>query len=489
MERNRYRSWASERSSILWGRLVLLIFPLTLVFLLIAVPSAVKAVRKELRIREQEVLTAHGSLVEGLREEAGQVSLPVLYADHMTDTSRQVVLDELVRTVFRAMGEDGAVLNEAGETIVSSGTIPVPELPEKQGETVAQLVFLDGNDVQKRKTEDTDRILYTAVTPVRLESRTYWLLTGQDVRHAYEGAERVTARCRLIFLLLLAAVAAGGLAGTIVFFVRGRGRKRKKDAGKAKRASGRLLLTLAGLICLAVLAGLLIPSLSAAMARSGFRKPQALGSSERPISQEKMAVLPDREEMIRTLTTRGYTDEEFHISPYISTVDGDGDGVDDQTDLLESALAYVAKKPVYLSEYYMTGYPTGNCGVCTDVIAFGFVGAGYDLMSMVWEDVLMNPAYYPNSTDENIDFRRVENDLSYFSRNAAESLTTDVYDIDAWKPGDIVVFEKHIGFIANVRNYKGVPYLLHHGYEGQTEYVEDHLEESQDLIVAHFRWR
>ena len=130
MERNRYRSWASERSSILWGRLVLLIFPLTLVFLLIAVPSAVKAVRKELRIREQEVLTAHGSLVEGLREEAGQVSLPVLYADHMTDTSRQVVLDELVRTVFRAMGEDGAVLNEAGETIVSSGTIPVPELPE-----------------------------------------------------------------------------------------------------------------------------------------------------------------------------------------------------------------------------------------------------------------------------------------------------------------------------------------------------------------------
>ena len=137
----------------------------------------------------------------------------------------------------------------------------------------------------------------------------------------------------------------------------------------------------------------------------------------------------------------------------------------------------------------MTGYPTGNNGVCTDVIAFGFLGAGYDLMHMVWEDVLMNPAYYPNSTDENIDFRRVENDLSYFSRNAAESLTTDVYDIDAWKAGDIVVFEKHIGFVADVRNYKGVPWLLHHGYEGQTEYVEDHLEESQDLIVAHFRWR
>ena len=53
----------------------------------------------------------------------------------------------------------------------------------------------------------------------------------------------------------------------------------------------------------------------------------------------------------------------------------------------------------------------------------------------------------------------------------------------------ISVIEKHIGFVSGVRNYKGVPWLLHHGYEGQTEYVEDHLEESRDLIVAHFRWR
>ena len=486
---NRYRSWTAERVGTLWGRLLLLVFPVTLIFLAIAIPLSVRAVRSDLKVREEDILTAHGSLLAGLQEETELISAPVLHQDHMTDTSRQVVLDEMVRTVFQAVGEDGTILNDKGETVVSAGDLPIPELPEEEGRTEGELLFLSGNAVQKRRTDETQKILYMAVTPFRLDSRQYVLVTGQDFRQAYEGAERTGAKCRLIYEIILTAILAGGLVGTVLLFVRGRRRKRKSGGARREKINRKIGLVLVGVMCLVVLAGLFVPSLAAAMARSGIRKPRELKEEELPVSRELLTAVPDGEEIIETLTTRAYTEEDFHIEPYVSAVDGDGDGIDDQTDILESALAYVAKKPAYVSEYYMTGYPTENKGVCTDVIAFGFLGAGYDLMTMVWEDVLMNPAYYPNSTDENIDFRRVENDLSFFSRNAAESLTTDVYDIDEWRAGDIVVFEKHIGFVSGVRNYKGVPWLLHHGYEGQTEYVEDHLEESQELIVAHFRWR
>lgn len=51
-------------------------------------------------------------------------------------------------------------------------------------------------------------------------------------------------------------------------------------------------------------------------------------------------------------------------------MDADGDGVDDQTDVLDNALAYVDTRPKYKSRYYQTGYPDDGYGVCTDVVAF-----------------------------------------------------------------------------------------------------------------------
>ena len=53
-----------------------------------------------------------------------------------------------------------------------------------------------------------------------------------------------------------------------------------------------------------------------------------------------------------------------------STADADGDGVDDQTDILNGALAYVSTHPKYKSRYYETGYPDDGYGVCTDVVAY-----------------------------------------------------------------------------------------------------------------------
>lgn len=53
-----------------------------------------------------------------------------------------------------------------------------------------------------------------------------------------------------------------------------------------------------------------------------------------------------------------------------SAVDRDGDGIDDQTDILRCALAYVGTHPTYKSEYCEGGYPDDGHGVRTDVVAF-----------------------------------------------------------------------------------------------------------------------
>ena len=77
-----------------------------------------------------------------------------------------------------------------------------------------------------------------------------------------------------------------------------------------------------------------------------------------------------------------------------SSVDKDNDGIDDQTDILQGALDYVASRPKYKSKYYRTGYPNDGYGVCTDVVAFALKNAGYDLMTLVQQDIEANPADY-----------------------------------------------------------------------------------------------
>lgn len=64
------------------------------------------------------------------------------------------------------------------------------------------------------------------------------------------------------------------------------------------------------------------------------------------------------------------------ITPYHSSVDKDGDGTDDQTDILTNALVYVKKRPVYKSRYYQTGYPDDRYGVCTDVVGYALKKSG-----------------------------------------------------------------------------------------------------------------
>lgn len=181
-----------------------------------------------------------------------------------------------------------------------------------------------------------------------------------------------------------------------------------------------------------------------------------------------------------------YEDVDFNIETYVSSVDKDNDGIDDQTDMLGNVKEYISKNPKYKSKYYDTGYPNDEYGVCTDVVAFGMLGAGYDLMELVNEDILKNPEKYNlENIDKNIDFRRVRNLKIYLDNNAI-SLTTDINQIEKWQGGDIIVFEKHIGVISDKRNKNGIPYVIHHANPYQLNYEEDFLEYRND-IVGHYR--
>lgn len=181
-----------------------------------------------------------------------------------------------------------------------------------------------------------------------------------------------------------------------------------------------------------------------------------------------------------------YDNTYFKIENYISKTDKDLDGIDDQTDILNSVREYIKTKPKYKSKYYSTGYPSDNYGTCTDVVAFGLLDAGYDLRELVNIDIKNNKEKYDiDIIDKNIDFRRVNNLKIYFDNNAI-SLTTDIYDTTNWQGGDIVVFKKHIGIVSDKRNKKGITFVIHHYSPYQIYYEEDILEKRDD-IVAHYR--
>ena len=183
---------------------------------------------------------------------------------------------------------------------------------------------------------------------------------------------------------------------------------------------------------------------------------------------------------------KSFNNSDFGIDTYISDIDKDGDGIDDQTDILKSVREYTLTNPKYKSKYYSTGYPDDNYGVCTDVVGVGLLNAGYNLMELVNEDIINNRDLYDiDIVDKNIDFRRVRNLYIYFERKAIK-LTNDIYDIDKWQGGDIIIFKNHIAIISDKRNKNGVPFIIHNYGLFQFRYEEDILEYRED-IIGHYR--
>ena len=183
---------------------------------------------------------------------------------------------------------------------------------------------------------------------------------------------------------------------------------------------------------------------------------------------------------------RKYNNKFFNIKTYVSDIDKDNDGIDDQTDILMNTRKYISTRPKYKSKYYDNGYPDDEYGVCTDVVAFALKDAGYDLRELVNEHIKTNRNLYDiDVIDKNIDFRRVSNLKIYFDYNAIK-LTTDIKKIEEWQGGDIVVFKRHIGIVSDKRNYKGINFIIHHANPYQKYYEEDILEHHKD-VIGHYR--
>lgn len=182
---------------------------------------------------------------------------------------------------------------------------------------------------------------------------------------------------------------------------------------------------------------------------------------------------------------KSYDAADFGIKIIKSDHDQNHNGVDDYTDILLGARAYVETNPKYESGYYQGGYPPDGIGVCTDVIWEAFQSAGYNLKDLVDQDIAAHPEAYTgiSAADPNIDFRRVKNLAVFFARNA-QSLTTDISDIESWQPGDIVVYTKHIAIISDKRDENGRPYIIHNA--GQPILEEDAL--TRYTVVGHYRW-
>lgn len=178
--------------------------------------------------------------------------------------------------------------------------------------------------------------------------------------------------------------------------------------------------------------------------------------------------------------------ESAFVEPFEALHDQDGDGIPDGQDILVSTRAYTAARPRYGSAYYEGGVPTDGRGVCTDLLAAGFKGAGWDLQTLMDADIRLCPeAYDIDQPDPNIDYRRVSNVAVYLTRHGT-SLTLDPYEADGWRAGDIAVFKDHVAVVSDVRRPDGVPYLIHHEGPLQRAFEEDILTARSDL-VGHYR--
>lgn len=149
--------------------------------------------------------------------------------------------------------------------------------------------------------------------------------------------------------------------------------------------------------------------------------------------------------------------------------------------------------PSYVDIAYPGGDVDPSAGVCTDVIVRAFRAQDLDLQKAVHEDMRRHFKKYPQKwglkrPDSNIDHRRVPNLMTYFERQGKALPVRD--DPEAYKPGDIVVWELdsgqlHIGIVMKSRSWDEERPLIGHNINAGTQ-IEDVLFNWP--IIAHYRW-
>ncbi len=200
-----------------------------------------------------------------------------------------------------------------------------------------------------------------------------------------------------------------------------------------------------------------------------------------------------------TVFWEAYAKLFFGVDTLHSEYDADGDGIDDYTDIMLSARAYIRTDPQY-DENWWNGYPPDELGVCTDVVWKALEGAGYgrgdgenEFKSRIDRDIRTNPRAYPKESDGGplINFRRVTNLMVFFERHC-QKLTLDVTQIEKWQPGDIVFYSpSHVAIVSDRRGLDGQPWIIHLTSDGAME--EDNLDYSRleagkVVITGHYRW-
>ncbi len=165
-------------------------------------------------------------------------------------------------------------------------------------------------------------------------------------------------------------------------------------------------------------------------------------------------------------------------------------------DLSSCAMELTKQEVTYDPSYFKIDYPNGdvpaNKGVCTDVVIRAFRLLGIDLQKEVHEDMKANFALYPKiwgleSTDKNIDHRRVPNLMTYFGRqHMGVSITNDPGD---YLPGDIVCWSlggaiTHVGIVVDKRSWDDQRFQIVHNI-GNGQVLEDILFDFE--IIGHYR--
>jgi len=147
-----------------------------------------------------------------------------------------------------------------------------------------------------------------------------------------------------------------------------------------------------------------------------------------------------------------------------------------ESTLVKAALERTNHFVFYNGAYVSIPYPNGDVpkhtGVCTDVVIRSYRSLGYDLQKLVHEDMRSAFSAYPskriwglNSTDKNIDHRRVPNLQVFFTRNGESLAVTN--DKEDYKPGDIVTWLlngrlPHIGIVTDkISALTGNPKIVH----------------------------
>jgi len=181
---------------------------------------------------------------------------------------------------------------------------------------------------------------------------------------------------------------------------------------------------------------------------------------------------------------------EFNIPELNAGYDANKNKVDDAKDIFLGAMNYVANNPKYeILHEYKNGWPDGNYGSNGDVIAFALRNAGYDLQTLINQDIEKNPDLYTSENKgKNIAFRDVNNQRVFFEKYA-QTHNNDYYDLNDWQAGDIIFFEKnHAAIVADKVNNNGIRFIIHHFWQYQAGYYQDVLEtEAWGKIVGHYR--